>query len=465
MKVIMRTMNFPYNFITSNFSRILGCILFFFPLFSFAVEPFQELPSDQETHLFTIHGSNTIGAALAPALVKSFMLEKGATHVEVQPTGIENEHRIVGRMSNSNSEVVVNIAAHGSGTGFKSLAQGKAHIAAASRPAKAKEVDALQGLTDLNSAASEHIVGIDGLAIIIHPDNPLSDLSVIEIAEIFSGGYTDWSQLGGTPGPINRYARDNQSGTWDSFKRMILGKRYDLAADAERFESNDELSDRVSSDVAAIGFVGLPSVRKSKLVAISDGSAKALLPNQLTVSTEDYALARRLYFYTDDEPNNRYVVEFIQYVQQQTGQNIVADTGFVSQNVKAVVPEFYQTLPQDFKEITSEAKRLTVNFRFKEGSARLDNRALQDIERLVTYLNSSAGREVVLIGFGDQKKSEKRSQLLSKLRAMAVRRELVRNGIYPKASVGYGESLPVASNNRSEGRLKNRRVEVWVRES
>ena len=70
---------------------------------------------------------------------------------------------------------------------------------------------------------------------------------------------------------------------------------------------------------------------------------------------------------------------------------------------------------------------------------------------------------MVLIGFGDKKKTEKRSQLLSKLRAMAVRRELVRYGIYPKNSVGYGENLPVASVNGMEGRNKNRRVEVWVR--
>jgi len=430
-----------------------------------AVQPFSGLPANSQVELFTIHGSNTIGAALAPALVESYLVAKGASAVETISAGTENEHWIIGRLPETDTDIRVSIAAHGSGTGFKSLATGEAQIAAASRPAKTKEVQALQSLTDLTSAQSEHIIGIDGLAVIVHPENPISGLNVSQIAEIFAGKYRDWAELGGNAGKINLYARDDKSGTWDSFKRMILGKEYKLDDQALRFESNDELSDRVSADPQGIGFVGLPSVRNAKLLAVADGNAKALLPHKLTVATEDYALARRLYFYTDDEPNNSYVKEFLSYVLQQKGQSIVADTGFISQNVKAVVPEFYAELPQDFKQITDSAKRLTVNFRFKEGSAKLDNRALQDIERLVGYLNAADGREVVLIGFGDQKKSEKRSRLLSKLRAMAVRRELVRNGIYPKSSVGYGEFLPVASNNRSEGRQKNRRVEVWVRDN
>ena len=69
---------------------------------------------------------------------------------------------------------------------------------------------------------------------------------------------------------------------------------------------------------------------------------------------------------------------------------------------------------------------------------------------------------MILIGFGDQKKSKERSLLLSKLRAMAIRRELVKQGVYPKFNYGYGEQLPVASNQREAGKLKNRRVEVWL---
>ncbi len=429
------------------------------------VSEFRDLPIDGETTLFTIQGSNTIGAALAPNLVKEYLRRKGAERIEVQESAVENEKVISAFVRDSRTQVYIAVAAHGSGTGFKGLASGAADIAAASRPVKDKEFNLLKDSADMRAPQSEHIVGIDGLAIIINPENPIQDLSVNEIAEIFSGGYQDWSELGGKPGPINVYARDDKSGTWDSFNGMVLGKQKKLIDSAQRFESNDALSDTVAGDIAGIGFVGLASVRSAKLIAVSDGSAKALLPNKLTVATEDYALARRLFMYTPGASDNQYATEFIEFALHDAGQKIVADTGFISQELKAVTPEFYADLPQDFRELTSDSQRLTINFRFKQGSAKLDNKALKDIERLVDYLQSHKQREVLLIGFGDKKKTEKRAKLLSKLRAMAVRRELVRNGIYPKQSVGYGEYLPVASINRSEGRMKNRRVEVWLRDS
>jgi phosphate transport system substrate-binding protein len=411
--------------------------------------------------LFTIHGSNTIGARLAPELVKAFLLSQGATEVKLVSSGI-NESRIEAKMANLQDPISIDIAAHGSGTGFKGLKTGVADIAAASRPAKEKEVKSLADFADLTDKRSEHIIGIDGLAIIIHPQNLLQKLSVQQLGRIFSGEIDDWSQLGGRIGKINLYSRDNQSGTWDSFKRMVLGKHYQLDSSAKRFESNDELSDEVSSDINGIGFVGLPSVRRAKLIAVSDGFGKALKPNELSISTEDYALSRRLYFYTDDEPKNSYVKEFVAFVEGMSGQTSVAKNGFIAQRVEAVVPPAYQDLPADFKKMTSSEQRLTVNFRFKQGSAKLDNRALRDVERLVQFIAMNPEEKLTLIGFGDQKKSAERAQLLSKLRAMAVRRELVKRGIYPKYSHGYGGQLPVASNERDAGRYKNRRVEVWL---
>lgn len=414
--------------------------------------------------LFTIHGSNTIGARLAPALVKAFLLSKGATDVELLTTGI-NESRIEAKMGDLKQTVSVDIAAHGSGTGFSGLKSGVADIAAASRPAKTKEVNALSDFADLTDKRSEHIIGIDGLAIIIHAKNPIQRLSVQQLGQIFSGEIDDWSQLGGRLGKINLYSRDDKSGTWDSFKRMVLGKQFTLDARAKRFEANDELSDEVSSDINGIGFVGLPSVRRAKLISVSDGFGKALKPNKLSIATEDYALSRRLYFYTDDEPKNAAVKEFMAFVEGVIGQSTVADNGFIAQHIEAVVPASYRDLPEDFQGMTPSGYRLTVNFRFKEGSAQLDNRALRDVQRLAQFMTNNTNNKLTLIGFGDQKKSPQRAQLLSKLRAMAVRRELVKLGIYPENSLGYGGQLPVASNERESGRYKNRRVEVWLADS
>ena len=444
--------------------RLFSPLIFFTQLTALVLSPLSYADTLPETHTLTIHGSNTIGAKLAPALISGYLQSLGAKNIRQQESG-ENESQITATFApdagNNANKAVINIAAHGSGTGFKGLKSGTADIAAASRPAKQKEVDSLSQMTELNSLGSEHIVGIDGLAIIIHPKNPINQLDVEQIAAIFSGQITNWSELGGAFGEINLYARDNKSGTWDSFKRMVLGKR-PLDSRALRFESNDQLSDKVSNDRQGIGFVGLPSVRDSKLIGVSDGDGKALTPNQLTISTEDYALSRRLYFYTDDDPKNEHVKPFIQYLQSKEGQKIVADNGFISQNIEVVKPTNFSSLPSGFQKIAGDGQRLTVNFRFKKGSAKLDNRAMRDIQRLVDFSNNNPDKKIVLIGFGDPKKSQERSLLLSKLRAMAVRRELVRLGVYPKYNYGYGEELPVASNEREAGRVKNRRVEVWL---
>lgn len=444
--------------------RLFSPLIFLTQLTALVLSPLSYADTLPETHTLTIHGSNTIGAKLAPALISGYLQSLGAKNIRQQESG-ENESQITATFApdagNNANKAVINIAAHGSGTGFKGLKSGTADIAAASRPAKQKEVDSLSQMTELNSLGSEHIVGIDGLAIIIHPKNPINQLDVEQIAAIFSGQITNWSELGGAFGEINLYARDNKSGTWDSFKRMVLGKR-PLDSRALRFESNDQLSDKVSNDRRGIGFVGLPSVRDSKLIAVSDGDGKALTPNQLTISTEDYALSRRLYFYTDDDPKNEHVKPFIQYLQSKEGQKIVADNGFISQNIEVVKPTNFSNLPSVFQKIAGDGQRLTVNFRFKKGSAKLDNRAMRDIQRLVDFSNNNPDKKIVLIGFGDPKKSQERSLLLSKLRAMAVRRELVRLGVYPKYNYGYGEELPVASNEREAGRVKNRRVEVWL---
>jgi len=269
--------------------------------------------------------------------------------------------------------------------------------------------------------------------------------------------------LGGPNQDINLYARDDKSGTWDSFKNMVLAKQAKLSDRALRFESSEQLVNNVVMDQGGIGFVGMAFVGKSKLLAISDGPAQAFKPSDLTVATEDYALSRRLFLYTKSQSNNEFVNEFMRYAQGVEGQKIVKDEGFISQNVAAMNMGLSDDLPEDYVQLVKGAKRLSVNFRFQEGSAKLDNKALKDIQRLAYFMKEQGlDKQVLLIGFGDKRKNEQRSKLLSKLRAMAVRRELARLGIHPKATTGYGDFNPIASMDGAS-RIKNRRVEVWVR--
>lgn len=152
------------------------------------------------------------------------------------------------------------------------------------------------------------------------------------------------------------------------------------------------------------------------------------------------------------------------FAQSAKGQAIVAANGFISQTVQAVKVQVSAEMPTDYQVIVKQAQRLSVNFRFAQGSAVLDNKAQRDLQRVLAYLKShdKLNSEVTLVGFGDAKSDPVRAALLSKLRAMAVRRELVKSGVNFRDIRGFGDEMPVAANDADEGRIKNRRVEVWV---
>jgi len=411
-----------------------------------------------------IQGSNTIGAQLGPALVAGLLDKQGAGSIQQQPGTQPNEIRVTGLLP-SGQKVSIDVAAHGSSTGFAALKTGQADLAASSRPIKNAEVRELAGLGDLRSQDAEQVIAIDGVAVILHPANPVRELSINQLAKIFSGEIHDWEQLGGTGGAIHLYARDQQSGTFDTFNELVLtrfGKS--LARDAQRFESSEGLSDEVSNDRQAIGFIGLPYVRRAKAVAIIDGESKPMLPSISLIATEDYPLSRRLYFYLPPDSKQRWAKALVRFAQSPQGQSIVAQNGFVAQTVQAVKVRATAEMPADYQNLTREAERLSVNFRFAQGSASLDTKARLDLKRVVDYLKAhdKLNQKVTLVGFGDAKSDPSRAQLLSKLRAMAVRRELLKGDVILRDVRGFGDEMPVATNDVDEGRIKNRRVEVWV---
>lgn len=419
--------------------------------------------NDPLVTLFTMHGSNTLGGSLTPNLAMAYLRAKGVSNVRIEPLAQTNEKVVRGDWLPQGKSVQISISAHGSSTGFKGLMSGEAQIWASSRPVKEQEVTDAKDWSNLKDAASEHVVAIDGLAIVVHPSNPIHSLSKQQLALIFSGEVANWQTLTGVNQAISVFARDDNSGTWDSFKNMVLTKHTPLSDRAQRFESSEALVKRVLNDPGAIGFIGLGFVGGSKLLAVSDGEA-AFKPSLLTVATEDYVLSRRLFLYTAEQQDNPFVGEFIAFIQGLSGQQIVQEEGFISQNIEAMNTALAANLPAEYLQLVQGNQRLSVNFRFQPGSAKLDNKASKDIQRLVYFLKQQTEpKELILIGFGDKRKDARRSKLLSKLRAMAVRRELARLGVYAKLSRGYGEYNPLATYRSSAGKLKNRRVEVWLR--
>lgn len=416
----------------------------------------------EESVKLRIHGSNTIGQSLAPELIKSWLLFKGYKIISNIVTAKEERFIVA---TNSSGKLEVEIQAHGSSTSFRDFAAGKTDIGMSSRPIKLSEIKKLASLGQLDSQHSEYVVALDGLPVIVHQSNQLSEISKANVKKIFSGEINNWSQLGLKPGWINVYARDNNSGTYDTFKSLVLGKKTPLHKRAKRFESNTILSDSVAKDPSGIGFVGLAYVRKAKVLAISDIGTRALLPEKFTVATEDYVLSRRLYMYIPEKNPHPLAREFVNYAASAAADHIVTKVGFIAQDIKSYKINLPKNAPDEYRELANGAVRLSLNIRFKAGSITLDNKAVRDVERLVGYLKRDENKDKKLMLFGFADKTEVNpymSHSFSVSRSDAVADYLVKNKIYPVKIRGYGQELPVADNVSQSGRNANRRVEIWM---
>ena len=336
--------------------------------------------------ILRLSGSNTIGEGLAPALAEAFLKRQGATEVKTVLGDRDDEVFVRGVLPGDHTAKAIEIHAHGSTLAFEDLANGQADIGMSSRKIKAEEVAQLASLGDMTSPACEHILGLDGIAVIVSRKNPVRTLAKDQIAQIFQGEIGNWLQVGGSDGAIHLYARDDKSGTYDTFRTLVLDNA-PLAPSAKRVEDSRKLSDAVAQDPNGIGFIGLTYVQETHALAVYENGAAALLPTPFTVATEDYPLSRRLFLYTAASPLQELTRRFVDFALSSMGQNIVAEVGFVGQNVSAAAAAASSTaVPADYRRLTRGYDRLSLDFRFREGSSQLDNKAVADLTRVVTFV-------------------------------------------------------------------------------
>ena len=221
-----------------------------------------------------------------------------------------------------NPGVNVTVSESGSGNGAKALVNGMCDIADMSRFMKDEEFKAAVAKGVYPVA---HVVAVDGIAIIVHPGNPVSGLTVEQVRDIYTGKITNWKQLGGPDVKIVLISRDTNSGTYESFEELVM-KKMKIVATAEYVGSNGAIRQRVQSTPAAIGYVGL---------GFADRTVKALkingvTPDNATVSSGVYPVARPLYMFTNGYPKlGSHLHAFITLYLNPKGQEIVEEIGFV----------------------------------------------------------------------------------------------------------------------------------------
>lgn len=425
-----------------------------------------------------IHGSNTIGSKLMPKIVENYITDKGAVDVRrIKEPNSQNEI-IQFRMNNEGDKVYeIEIQSHGSSTAFKDLESAACDIGMASRKITSEEIDAIKkaGFGDMSISECEITIALDGVAIIVNNHNPINNLTIEQLSDIFTGQITDWSQIGGKQGKIKVLSRDDNSGTYENFKSLVLNGK-GLTKEAVKIEDSQNLSERVCKDIYAIGFIGIPFIGKSKPLAIARNGSKPMFPSTYNISTEEYPLSRRLFLYYPTNKENSYANGLVDFVLSDKGQSIVDDYDLVSLNIKVdkdYVKKAYSVFQNKetgdkYNNLISKAEgRLALNFSFKSGSYKLDNKSSQDLIRLLNFLNRSRyiDYRIVLVGYTDNMGDYNKNIELSLKRALSVKENLIalNNGLENRIDVlGMGAESPIASNDTQEGKEKNRRVEVYL---
>jgi phosphate transport system substrate-binding protein len=396
---------------------------------------------------FCIHGSNTVGAELMPRLIEAYARSRGE-RVRISNGAVPETEEIEVVGGDGKIRATIDLQAHGSATATPGLVSGKALVGMASRALNAAELKQLadQGFGDMRSPGNEHVVGLDGIIVIVSPGNPVGTLPLQQLQGIFSGAVADWSRVGGTAGRINVYTRDAKSGTFDTFKTLVLdpGKQQ-LAAGAQRFESSNDLSDLVANDANGIGFVGFAYLRNAKAVSLVNECGMSFAPSTFSVKTEEYPLSRRLFLYSAKLPAQSFAAGLLDFSMSVTAQAIVRDSGFVDQDLewrtdrqsarmagvqrapKRSVSDPLAALARDIQDTS----RISSTLRFRTNSTELDNKALEDVNVLARFLQflreSKSERKLVLAGFSDSAGTADRNVTLSLERANAVRQALLRN--------------------------------------
>ncbi|HEX7150559.1 MAG TPA: phosphate ABC transporter substrate-binding protein [Thermoanaerobaculia bacterium] len=224
-----------------------------------------------------------------------------------------------------NPGVVVQVNGGGSGTGIAALINGTVDLAQSSRPMKDKEKQDVE--TKRGATLTETAVALDALAVFVHANNPVKELSIQQLSDIYTGKVRNWNQIGGGNAPIVLYGRENSSGTYEYFKEHVLAKA-DFAPRVQTLAGTAAVINAVSKDPNGIGYGGIAYSQGVRAIAVKkDAATPGVEPKEATVADGSYPISRKLFFYWVSNASAD-LQQFVQWSTSPEGQALVANVGY-----------------------------------------------------------------------------------------------------------------------------------------
>lgn len=215
------------------------------------------------------------------------------------------------------------VSGGGSSVGIKAVGERTADIGMASRDIKSSEMEQYPGIV-------EHVIAVDGIALIVNPQNPASSLTMAEIKAIYKGEITNWKDVGGSDRQIVVVGRDSASGTREFFYDEVM-KKEEFVKTQQELNSNGAVKQTVAQTPDAIGYVGLGYIDTTVKAIIINKDGTLVAPTIDNVKNKTYPIARSLHMYTNG-PETGLIKDYLDFLMSAEGQQIVSKEGFVPIN-------------------------------------------------------------------------------------------------------------------------------------
>lgn len=437
---------------------------------------------------FTLAGAGEMAQTLLPALIEDFAR---AADYALTETDTEAGTRLYRLADPADGRAVAAITLRSSTTedGVVDLITDQADFALALREVDDNErlIATDAGLGDLTSPRQYRVLARDALVPVVHATNPVERFGLSDLAAIFAGEIDNWSELGGADSPITLHLTDPRAGIGAAFANaMMLESGKPLAPTLVVHSDVDTLGAAVAQDAGAIGVTTLSHIGETRALALTGSCGLAVAAEEVTIAAGDYPLTLPFYLYLPGRRLPKVAREMLAYLRAPAAQEVVRTAGFVDQRfteiplavqgerlanaIRAAGPEVSLGDLQRMVGHLSGKQRLSVSFRFEDGTTELDAPSRAGVATLAAALAEGAfeGRSLSFAGFSDGSGAAAANLTLSERRAETARAAVrAWTGAYdlPAANMeaaGFGEALPIACDDTPWGRQANRRVEIWV---